>query len=257
MSAEKSSGKLTLVEHWMLSLAIAKKNAKIYYLKPPVLIFGLLFPVFMFLAFAVGRNLPAASMVPGLIGMTVLFAASSVGPLIAPWERQAKTYERLLATPVSLWHIVLGDVWAGFLYGLVISLVPLALGVLIFGALLFEPAVFLVTLFLAVYCFASLGALLAALPTDMPSNVMMLATLVRFPLLFVSGVFVPLEQMPAWGRSIALFSPLTYTMDLIRLAFGEQPQIGPQFDMTALVAFTALFLGSAYLLQKKGLSRVF
>ena len=36
------------------SLVILKKNIRLYYLKPPVLIFGVLFPVFFFLAFKMG-----------------------------------------------------------------------------------------------------------------------------------------------------------------------------------------------------------
>lgn len=240
---------------WRSSLAIAKKNAKIYYLKPPVLIFGLLFPFFMFLAFAVGRGLQPASMVPALLGMTILFTASSVGPLISPWERQAKTYERLLCAPVSLWHIVFGDVGAGFLYGLVISLLPLALGVWAFGAHLDHPVAFIATMLLAVYCFAALGALLAALPTDQPSNVMMLSNLVRLPLLFISGIFIPLEQMPAWGRTVALLSPLSYAMELLCWSFGQPPSLGAVPAYLVLLGFTLLFLCLARLAHQRGLRK--
>lgn len=242
---------------WRSSLAIARKNAKIYYLKPPVLIFGLLFPFSMFLAFVVGRGIEPAGIVPGLLGMTILFTASSVGPLIAPWERQAKTYERLLCAPVSLWHIVFGDVWAGFLYGLVISLLPLALGVWAFGVRLDHPVAFTVTMLLAVYCFAALGALLAALPTDQPSNVMMLSNLVRLPLLFISGVFIPLKQMPAWGRTVALFSPLSYVMELLHWSFGQQPPLGMVPAYLVLIGFTLLFLYLAHLAHHRGLRKVF
>jgi ABC-2 type transport system permease protein len=42
--------------------AIAKKDIRIYYLKGPVLIFGILFPTFLFLAFVIGRNVPPANL---------------------------------------------------------------------------------------------------------------------------------------------------------------------------------------------------
>ncbi len=54
--------------------------------------------------------------------------------MIAPWERKAKTYERLLSAPLSVLQLVLGNVLAGFFYGMVISLVPLLLGIFILGA---------------------------------------------------------------------------------------------------------------------------
>lgn len=242
---------------WKKSMAIVKKNAKIYYLKPPVLIFGLLFPLFLFLAFSIGRGMDPAALVPGLLGMTVLFAASSVGPFIAPWERQVKTYERLLTSPVTLWHIVLGDVGAGFLYGLVISAVPLLLGLLVFGAQLVNPLIFVTTMLLSVYCFAALGSLLSALPTDQPSNVMMLSNLVRLPLLFISGVFLPLTEIPSWGLVISFLSPLTYTMELLRYSFGETPLVGAAVSHLVIAFYLFLFLFLSRLAHQQSIRRLF
>ncbi|MGZ5116537.1 MAG: hypothetical protein ACXWCP_15495 [Burkholderiales bacterium] len=74
---------------------VTKKNVLIYYLKPPVITFGMIFPLFFYLAFAAGHSGPVETMVPGIISMALFFTASAVGPLITPWERQARTYERL------------------------------------------------------------------------------------------------------------------------------------------------------------------
>ncbi|MCP3953941.1 MAG: DUF3445 domain-containing protein, partial [Desulfobacterales bacterium] len=53
----------TWCRQWQGSLVILKKNARLYYLKPPVLIFGVLFPVFFFLAFKMGRPIAAKNVV--------------------------------------------------------------------------------------------------------------------------------------------------------------------------------------------------
>jgi ABC-2 type transport system permease protein len=82
-----------------------------------VLIFGVLFPVFFFLAFKMGRPVAAENVVPGMVAMALWFTASAVGPLVTPWERGAKTYERLISTPVSLRAILAGDVLSGFVFG--------------------------------------------------------------------------------------------------------------------------------------------
>jgi len=63
------------------ALVIARKDMRIYYLKPPVIIFGVIFPIFFFLAFAIGRPVPVADMVPGMLAMALFFTASAVGPL--------------------------------------------------------------------------------------------------------------------------------------------------------------------------------
>jgi len=197
---------------------IAKKDAMIYYLKPPVLIFGVLFPIFFFLAFAVGRQVPAARVVPGMLAMAIFFTASAVGPLVTPWERRAKTYERLISSPVSALSIILGDVLAGACFGAVLSFVSLVLAAGLTSAAVTRPAVLLMGIVLSAPCFAALGALLAAPPTDNPSQVMMLANLVRLPLLFISGVFVPLAEMPPWTRPLVANSYYPLWLDVVMLA---------------------------------------
>lgn len=70
----------------------------------------------------------------------------------------------------------------------------------------------------------------------------MVSNLVRLPLIFVSGVFVPFSQMLAWGRSLAPFSPLSYSSDLIRAWFGEEHYWSAPTDALALCAFIAAFM---------------
>ena len=98
-AADRTWGRIIRQAH--AAYVIAKKDAVIYYLKPPVVSFGIIFPLFFYLAFAAGRNVPVQHMVPGIIAMALFFTASAVGPLITPWERQARTYERLVTSPAS------------------------------------------------------------------------------------------------------------------------------------------------------------
>ena len=84
-------------------------------------IFGLILPTFLFFAFFVGRELDIHRYFPGFLAMSLFFTSSSVGPLIVPWEKQQGTFERLLSYPVSIGTIVLGDMIAGALFGLMIS----------------------------------------------------------------------------------------------------------------------------------------
>jgi hypothetical protein len=66
----------------------------------------------------VGRKLDLVTFSPAFVGMMVFFTASSVGPLITPWEKREKTYERLLSYPVTQDSIILGDIVAGVIFGL-------------------------------------------------------------------------------------------------------------------------------------------
>ena len=223
---------------------IAKKDAMIYYLKPPVLIYGALFPIFFFSAFAIGRGREVAPerIVPGMLAMALFFTASAVGPLVTPWERRHKTYERLISSPVSSLAIILGDVLAGACFGTLLSVVPLALGTGLTDAALAKPALLLPGIVLSALCFAALGELLAAPPTNNPSQVMMLSSLVRLPLIFISGVFVPLASMPVWSRWLVPLSPLSYSSDIVRCAFGSTNYFPLWLDLLMLAGFTAAFV---------------
>lgn len=171
----------------MKFLAIAKKDILMYYMKGPVVIFGVLLPLFLFLAFWVGRQLPASFLLAGLISMTAFFSSTSVSPVIAPWEGQMKTLERLIACPVSTTTIVLGDIIASFAFGVAITAVPIAMAMVLglpVNLILLIPA-----LLISAFCFSCLALLFSAYPTDMPSTVMMISSLIRFPLVFISGIF--------------------------------------------------------------------
>jgi len=224
------------------SLVILKKNARLYYLKPPVLIFGVLFPVFFFLAFKMGRPIAAENIVPGMIAMALWFTASAVGPLVTPWERSAKTYERLISTPVSLRAILAGDVMSGMVFGICLSVVPILIGLLFTDASIDSGPILTAGIVLGALSFASLGVLLAAPPASSPSNIMLLSNLIRIPLLFVSGIFMPIGQMPFWVRWIAPLSPLSYVTALIHTAFGRPAFFPVRLSLLMLVLFTLAFL---------------
>ncbi|MEN6610533.1 MAG: ABC transporter permease [Methanoregulaceae archaeon] len=232
--------------------AIARKDIKIYYLKPNIIMSGVLFPLFMFLAFAMGRNAPGGALVPGLIAITALFSGSTIEPVSIPIERRVKTFDRFFAAPISLDAIVFGESLSGFLYSTAIGFVPLLIGMAFFGVSLGNPLVFLLGLGLASLCFAMMGTLFAAYPTESPGDVMSMVNLVRLPLIFVSGVFLPLAEMPAWGQTAALFSPLTYANDLIRYSVDGTTQFGIFTGIAVLAGYTILFH-----LVAKGLYRKF
>ncbi|MFP4027555.1 MAG: ABC transporter permease [Candidatus Brocadiia bacterium] len=224
---------------------IAKKNALLYYLKPPVLIFGVLFPVFFFLTFKMGRPIAADNIVPGMVAMALWFTASAVGPLVTPWERRARTYERLISSPISLRAILAGDVVSGLIFGSCLSVVPVVLGLVLTDAAVSSLLLLIAGVVLGALSFASLGIMLASPPASSPSNIMLLSNLVRLPLLFVSGVFLPIEDMPRWARWISPISPLSYAGDLIRTAFGQDPYFPTGISILALVGFTVVLFWGA------------
>jgi len=231
----------TMLQQARRAVVIARKDIRVYYSKGPVVIFGILFPVFLFLAFVVGRDLTIDFMMPGLLGMILFFTATAISPAVAPWETQARTLERLMSCPVTIPTIILGDILASFSFGLAISLVPVLAGLAI-GVPVYHPIIFAMAIILAAFCFSSLGLIFSAAPTSMPSTIMMLSALVKFPVVFISGIFIPLSRLPAWGRGISYISPLTYFTDLARHCIQGQGYLPVAVDFLALGGFTVLFM---------------
>jgi ABC-2 type transport system permease protein len=231
--------------------AIAKKDMRIYYLKPNIIVSGMLFPLFMFLAFAVGRPADPAVMIPGLIAITILFSASSIEPVSIPIERRTKTFDRLLAAPVSLNTVVLGESLSGFLYAAGIAAVPFAAGILLFATPVINPAPLVLGVLLTAFCFATMGTLFSAYPTESPGDIMSMLNLVRLPLIFISGIFIPLETIPPVARVATYFSPLTYGNDLIHGAYASDMHFSPFTDIAMLCVFIVIFQLIAYRLYRK------
>jgi len=235
---------------------IARKDIRMYYFKGPVVIFGVLTPLFLFLAFYIGRNLPAAFLIPGLMAMTLFFTSTSVSPVIMPSETQMKTLERLISCPITVRTLIAGDILASFIFGACISAVPVAVGAAL-GVSVKSPVILAIAVLFSAFCFSSLGLLFSAPPTSLVSNIMMLSTFVKFPVIFVSGIFIPMEQMPGWGVAVASLSPLTYFTDLARFSIQGYAYYPIYVDFIALFVYSALFLHLALKLHERALPKRF
>lgn len=236
------------------SWAVTKKDMRIYYAKGQVILAGILWPGFMFLAFSVGRQMSVEALMPGLIGITVFFTCSAMSPIIFPIESTSRTLERLASCPVSVWTILLGDLTASALTGLIVTIIPVV-AALALGVSFTQPLLLLAGILLGSLCFSAMALLFSVPVTSSPAPIQMLSTLIRFPLMFISGIFIPLNQLPAAAKSISLISPLTYFTDLTRSAMGETGYYSAPINLSAMVAFTVVFWIFAVALHNRTLPK--
>jgi ABC-2 type transport system permease protein len=130
-------------------------------------------------------------------------------------------------------------------------MLPFIIGIAFFQTPILHAATLSAGLVLSAFCFATLGTLFAAYPTENVGEVMSMLNMVRLPLIFVSGVFIPLESMPGAGQIVALCSPLTYANDMIRLGYDGTTHFGLIHDVVFLVFFVLIFQFVANRLYKK------
>jgi len=222
--------------------AIAAKDMFTYYTRPPTLMFGILFPFSLFLSFGIGRNVPLAQMIPVLIAQTLFFASSTIGPVVIPMERRNQTFDRFLTSPVSLLSILLGKTLAGVVFGIGISIVPILIGTAFFGTQIANLEALVACMALSSIGFSAMGIMFASIPGQSPGQVLMPLNFIRIPLLFISGVYTPVSELPSWGQIGSMLSPLTHTIELARYALGGETFFGPLLNISVLTLYTALFL---------------
>jgi ABC-2 type transport system permease protein len=231
------------MSRFVRALYISRKDVESYYGKPPLVTWGLLFPSVLILAMYLKDGAGYLAVAPGIIGMTLLFGNTSMAAIVVTFEKRTGTLERLLLAPLGIRTIVLGKALSAAAYGIATSLV-LTLGLVgLMGMPLSRPGVFAVGLLLGAGTFALLGIIVSVAVKEV-FEAMTLMNFFRFPLLFVSGVFMPLAEMPGWIRPAAYLSPLTHVVELIRIGIHGESPLGPGWVPAAAAA---VFLAAACL----------
>ena len=155
---------------------------------------------------------------PGIIAMTVLMNSVMSG-LSVVWDREFGFLKEILVAPMGRTGIVLGkavgSATVSVLQGTVmLALAPLV-GVTITPLLVLEliPLLALVSVSLS-----GLGTLVASRMRSQ-QGFQLIVQLIIFPLIFLSGVFFPVNNVPAWLEVFSKLNPLTYAVDAIRQLF--------------------------------------
>ncbi len=231
--------------------AVAAKDVKVYYLRPGMIMFGFLMPFFMFFSFSVRREMAAAQGVARLLALTVFFTAAAAGPFIVPLERRLGTYDRLLAAPMSLLTLLLGKTAVGALFAIGVSGLSLLIGMVAFGVSIAQPWLLVAGMLLGSFSFSALGLIFGSIPTRNPGDVQMPSTLLRWGLLFISGVFIPLQEMAPLAQAVAYLSPLTYAQDLMNHAVLGAGLLDLWLDLAVLLVSGILFLIPSVLMHRR------
>jgi ABC-2 type transport system permease protein len=204
-------------------------------------------------------NLPGgnftAYLAAGIVVMTCVFSATFSSASYYR-DRDSGLLRMLLSSPHGPRSLLFGKSLAGMVIGLVQGLAVLAVAALFVD---FEWQYGLLPGFLmAAAAIALLNVLLAGVAQAMAARIQtmqgfhLLMNLALFPLLFFSGAFFPIDDLPVWLELLARINPLTYAVDALLLAAyapGTEGFIGPAIDFTVL----AILAAAVYAL---GLARV-
>jgi ABC-2 type transport system permease protein len=190
-------------------------------------------------------------LVPGILGMTLLFSSSMQG-LSVLWDREFGFLKEIMVAPVSRVSIVLGRIAGGTTTTLFQGVLVLLLSLLM-GFHLTHPAGLLAAFFFMVliaFTFIGFGLIFASLMKDM-QGFGIIINFIIFPLFFLSGALYPLQNLPMAVRVLSYADPLTYGIDGLRGVLIGVNSLPVVVDFLILAGFSLvmLFLG-AYFFEK-------
>jgi ABC-2 type transport system permease protein len=184
-------------------------------------------------------------LIPGILAMSILFLGL-FGSLTMVERREKKVLKRFGATPVSRTTVVASQV----VYRLILAVVQ-AVIILVVATTVFKVQITgnLFALFgmvlLGAMAFISIGYFAVARAKTVESA-MPIIQLVQFPMLFLSGIFFPVDIMPAFMRPIINALPLTYLGDAFRQIMVSGTPLYPMWlDVTVLGIWLVVCVGLA------------
>ncbi|HEX5147988.1 MAG TPA: ABC transporter permease [Candidatus Limnocylindrales bacterium] len=173
--------------------------------------------------------------VPSMLGLSVMqvgiFAAI---PLVA--DREKLILKRLAATPLRRWQLVGSNVLMRLLIALIQAVIIVGVGVLVFGVEVTGPfPLSVVFIVLGAVAFLALGYVVASFAsTEDSANGM--TSVIQFPMMFLSGTFFPIDQMPDPLQAVARVIPLTYLSDALRQVMVGGAAFAPLWVCFAVLA---------------------
>jgi ABC-2 type transport system permease protein len=182
---------------------------------------------------------------PGLIAMAALFGTTSMEAIVITFEKRVGAFERLQLAPISLVSILVGKILGGTVFGLIISIVMSLLTTVFLGAHIYNLLAFALILLLTSIAHSALGALVAVSVKEV-FEAQTLSNYFRFPMIFLCGVFLPLDKMPLALRYLARLLPLTYSVEALQATMLNASS-SVTLDLAALIVFCVLltYLSSA------------
>lgn len=233
---------------------ILLKDMRAYYMKPPIVSWGIIFPLAWAGMFFVrtGSGMDSIlSVLPGVCAVSTLFGTTSLLAVAIFFEKRNRSFERLLLAPLPLPVLMLAKTVGAVFFGTVNAFIPIAM-----AAFFTDLSQVCWPLFLAAIALIAVAstylALLVAVLAEEVTNAQAYSNFIRFPMLFLCGLFFPIAHLPFFLRPLSFLFPLTYGADLLHGAVQGAFLMAPAFDLAMLALFCAgLFIACLAGIKRK------
>ena len=231
---------------WIAFWNILAKDMRSYYLKPPNISWGLLFPLVWVAMFFIRSGLGFESipdLLPGVMALSVLFGATSVLSVTVTFEKKGRSFERLLLAPISLELLMLAKTTGAILFGTVNAFVPVLIALFFTDLTALNWSIMVPAVVLLAVSSTFLGLFIAVSVKEV-FEAQTFSNFFRFPMIFLCGLFFPIASIPLFLRPLSYVLPLTYGTDIIRGAVtgGNTMHLGLDFLVVILFCLVLFFV---------------
>ena len=242
------------MKHWTAFWSIVLKDMRAYYLKPPNISWGLIFPVAwtgMFFIKSGGGLDDILTLLPGVIAISILFGTTSLLAVTVTFEKKNRSFERLLLAPIPLEILMLAKTGGAIAFGVANAFVPVIPAAFLADLSRVDWLAILPAIFLLAIVSTFLGLFIAVSVSEV-FEAQTFSNFFRFPMIFLCGLFFPISSLPVFLRPLSYLLPLTYGTDILHGAINGQNILSYSMNFTMLTVFCIiLFYASLKNIHRK------
>jgi ABC-2 type transport system permease protein len=239
---------------WIAFWNILVKDMRTYYLKPPNISWGLIFPLAWTGMFFIksGSGLESIlTLLPGVVALSILFGTTSLLAVTVTFEKKNRSFERLLLAPIPLELLMLAKTGGAILFGVANAFVPVIMAAFLADLSQVAWGAFVAAVFMIAVASTFLGLFIAVAVSEV-FEAQTFSNFFRFPMIFLCGLFFPIERLPVFLKPLSYMLPLTYGVDLLHGAVNGGHAMPIALDLSLLGAFcVGLFAVSLWNIKRK------
>lgn len=191
-------------------------------------------------------------MVPGILVMLVTMIGSSFASNNIVREKEMGTIEQINVSPIKKAEFIVGKLVPFWILAITVLTMGLILARLVYGII---PLGHYVTIYIfaTVYLVAILGlGLLLSTYAQTQQQSMLVSFFITMIFNLLSGLYTPIESMPAWAQMITRFNPVSYFIEVMRMVMLKGSGLADiRYHIFAMIGFALFFNGWAILNYRK------
>jgi ABC-2 type transport system permease protein len=227
------------MKRWIAFWNIMFKDMRTYYLKPPNISWGLIFPLAWTGMFFIrsGSGLEnILTLLPGVIAISILFGTTSLLAVTVTFEKKHRSFERLLLAPIPLELLMLAKTSGAILFGVVNAFVPIVLAMFLTDLSQVIWTTMLPAIVMIAIASTFLGLFIAVSVSEV-FEAQTFSNFFRFPMIFLCGLFFPISSLPAFLRPLSYIFPLTYGADILQGAINGHSVLPLGLNFSIIAGF--------------------